>query len=151
LDVSPPFSICYGANMRVGRIGISVVKMQHFNSSLQPLRPTYLHCHPYCLIWTHIFCRIVPSSCKITFLYQGYSTVEEVYMTYKRGWKWVSGRQLDYALTSKWGRDCKELQSSRWAASLSRCSSYVRHTSTSVLIAWHQLTYFDALSSYCVK
>jgi hypothetical protein len=44
--------------------------------------------------------------------------------------------------------DCKELLSSRCTASLSHCRSYVRHTSTAILIAGY-LTYFDALSSFC--
>jgi hypothetical protein len=56
---------------------------------------------------------------------------------------------FSYSLTSKWGRDWNELQSSRCSSSQSHCSSYVRHTSTTVLIAWYQLTYFDAMASLC--
>jgi hypothetical protein len=90
---------------------------------------------------------MVLSFCKMAVLYPGYRIVEEVYMKYK----WVWGRHIDYDPTSKWGRNCKELQSSRCNTSLPTCSNYARYTSTAILIAWYKLTYFDALSSHSVK
>jgi hypothetical protein len=119
----------------------------HFTISLQHLHPAYLHCHPNCLVTTHIFWRIEFSFCKMTVPYPSYRLVEEVYIKCKRGW----GRHFYYALTPKGGRDWYELQSSKCTTTLSTCSNYARHSSTAILIYWYQLISFHALFSHSVK
>jgi hypothetical protein len=121
--------------------------VHHLTTYLQQVRPSYLHCHSNCLISTHIIWRIVLSFCKMTVPYPGYRIIEEVYMKYE--WEW--GRHFVFAQTSKLGRDWKEFQSWRCTTYLSHCSSYVRHTSSAILFACFQLTYFDSLSSDSVK
>jgi hypothetical protein len=162
--------------MREGLIGTSVVNMHHFTLSLQQLSPAYLDWYPNGLITTHIVWRIVLSSCRMTLTYPGCRVIEEVYMKFKRRWEWLWARHFDYALTSKWGRDWKVLQSSRCTAPLSHCSrmfgihplpssfpdinsliwrivftcsNYALHTCTAILIASYHLTYFDEMASLC--
>jgi hypothetical protein len=90
---------------------------------------------------SQIIWRIVLSFCIMTVPYLGYSLVEEEYMKYKRWWKLVWESHFDSALTSKWGRDWNELQSSRYTSSLCHSSCYARLTSSVLLFARSQLIF----------
>jgi hypothetical protein len=139
MGVRTPPSLCSDVKLIAVRIRTSVVKMHHIVTYLQQLRPSYLHRHSNCLIATNIFWCVKPDA--LSGLQGSREGTHEVQV----------GVRTPFCLSSDVKMRAGLIRNSvvKMQHFTSHCSIYAWLTSTSILITWYQLAYFNTMASFC--